>query len=91
MWLAALGSSLAETLVYAGLAAGAAAERWPGTWLLAAAVVGLVAVRNLMSVSSTPYGWNWPPDGGLGWTCAAVVTMAAGGRILVVGLVAPVW
>lgn len=90
-WLAALGSGLAETIVYAGLALGAAAERWPDTWLLAAAVLGLVAVRNLMTASSTPYGFSWPPDGAFGRTCAAVVTMATGGRILVVGVVAPIW
>ncbi len=52
LWLAALGASAAECAVYAGLAVGAAAEHWAGMWTLAVAVVGLVAVRNLMSVCS---------------------------------------
>lgn len=90
-WLAALGSGLTDAIVYAGLALGAAAERWPDTWMLATAVLGLVAVRNLMTASSTPYGLGWPPDGTFARTCAAVVTMATGGRILVVGIVAPIW
>jgi Family of unknown function (DUF5941) len=54
-------------------------------------VVGLVAVRNLMTACSTPYGLRHPPDSVLGRTGAAAVTMAPGGRVLVVGLVAPFW
>jgi len=90
-WLAALGGSVAETAVYAGLAIGAAAQRYPGTWALGVGVVGLVAVRNMMSACSTPYGLAQPPESLLGRTCAAVVTMAPGGRILVIGLIAPFW
>jgi hypothetical protein len=90
-WLAALGGSVAETAVYAGLAIGAAAQRYPGTWALGVGVVALVAVRNMMSACSTPYGLAQPPESLLGRTCAAVVTMAPGGRFLVVGLIAPFW
>jgi hypothetical protein len=90
-WLAAIAGSVAETAVYAGLAAGAAVQRYPSVWALGLAVVGLVAVRNLMTACSTPYGLRHPPESVLGRTCAAAVTMAPGGRILVIGLVAPFW
>jgi hypothetical protein len=90
-WLAAIGGSVAEAAVYAGLAAGAAVQRYPGVWALGLAVVGLVAVRKLMTACSTPYGIGHPPESVLGRSCAAAVTMAPGGRILVIGLVAPFW
>jgi hypothetical protein len=90
-WLAALGGSVAEATVYAGLAAGAAAQRYPGMWVLSVGLVGLVSVRNLMTACSTPYGLGQPPESLLGRTFAAAVTMAPGGRILIVGIVAPFW
>lgn len=90
-WLAALGSRLAECVVYAGLAAGAAAERWSEAWPCAIAVLGLVAVRNLMAACSTLPGFGDHPEGAFRRLCAAVLTMPAGGRILVVGVVAPLW
>jgi hypothetical protein len=90
-WLAALGGSLAECAVYAGLAAGAAAERWAGVWTLAVAVLALVAVRNLMSVCSTPPGFREQSDGALWRISEAVLTMPVGGRVLLVGIVAPIW
>jgi hypothetical protein len=90
-WLAALGSCLAECVVYAGLAAGAAAERWNEAWPFAIAVLGLVAVRNLMTVCSTLPGFGDHPEGAFRRLCAAVLTMPAGGRILLVGIVAPLW
>lgn len=88
-WLAAIGGSVAEAAVYAGLTMGAAVERYPGVWALGLGVVGLTAVRNLMTACSTPYGLGHQPETLLGRVCAAVVTMAPGGRILVVGVVAP--
>jgi hypothetical protein len=90
-WLAALGSCLAESIVYAGLAAGAIAERWTGVWALAIAVIGLVAVRNLMTVCSTPPGFGEQPDTVLGRICYAALTMPVGGRVVLVGIVAPFW
>jgi uncharacterized protein DUF5941 len=90
-WLAALGSCLAESVVYAGLAVGAAAERWREAWPFAIAVLGLVAVRNLMTVCSTLPGFGDHPEGAFRRLCAAVLTMPAGGRILLVGIVAPLW
>jgi hypothetical protein len=90
-WLSALGGSAAEAAVYAGLAVGAASQRYPGTWALGIGVVALVAVRNLMTASSAPYGLVHPPETPLGRGWAAVATMAAGGRILVIGIVALFW
>ena len=90
-WLAALGASAAECAVYAGLAVGAAAEHWAGMWTLALAVVGLVAVRNLMSVCSTPPGFREQSDGAFRRISEAVLTMPVGGRILLIGIVAPIW
>ncbi len=90
-WLAALGTCLAESIVYAGLALGAVAERWPDVWPLAMAVLGFSAVRNLMSACSTPPGFSEEPDGALRRLCAAIVTMPVGGRMLLVGVVAPIW
>jgi len=78
-------------VVYAGLAAGAAAERWREAWPFAIAVLGLVAVRSLMTVSSTLPGFGEHPEGAFRRLCAALLTMPAGGRILLVGIVAPLW
>jgi hypothetical protein len=90
-WLAALGSAFAETIVYLGLVIGAAAQHWPSTWKLGITVLGLVAVRNVMTACSIPYGLSERPVGRTARVAAAVVTMAAGGRILVIGVVAPIW
>ncbi|HXZ63473.1 MAG TPA: hypothetical protein VEH05_02000 [Streptosporangiaceae bacterium] len=90
-WLAALGSALAEAAVYAGIVVGAAAGDWPGAWQLGVMVLGLVAVRTVMTACSTPYGFSAPPGSMIGKITAGIVMMPAGGRILVVGLVAPIW
>jgi hypothetical protein len=90
-WLAGLGGALAESVVYFGLVEGAAAEHWPGSWKLGVTVLGLVAVRNVMTACSTPYGFGDPAGSVLGGLAEATVTMPAGGRILVIGIVAPIW
>lgn len=90
-WLAGLGAAAAECAVYAGLALGAAAERWSGAWTLAVAVLSLVAVRNLMTACSTPPGFGERSDGAFRRISEAVLTMPVGGRILLVGIVAPFW
>ncbi|MBO0830782.1 MAG: hypothetical protein J2P29_02315 [Actinobacteria bacterium] len=90
-WLAALGLSLAEVLVYAGLVVGAEAEHSPGMWTIGVGVLGLVTVRTVMTACSTPYGLRYPPETLVGRGWAAVLTMAAGARILVIGMVAPVF
>jgi len=90
-WLASLGGALAEAVVYFGLAAGAAADRWPGSWKLGVTVLGLVAARNVMTACSTPYGFGDPPSSVIGKIAEATVTMPVGGRFLVIGVVAPIW
>jgi hypothetical protein len=90
-WLAALGGALAEAVVYSGLVAGAAAQHWPGSWKLGVTALGLVAVRNVMTACSTPYGFSFPPSSVIGRIAEATVTMPAGGRVLVIGVVAPIW
>jgi hypothetical protein len=90
-WLAGLGGTLAEAIVYFGLVAGAAADHWPGSWKLGVTVLGLVAVRNVMTACSTPYGFSDPPSSVIGKIAEATVTMPVGGRILVIGVVAPIW
>ena len=90
-WLTALGSCLAECVVYAGLALGAAAVHWNRAWPIAIAVLGLAGVRNLMSACSALPGFGEHPEGAIRRVGAAALTMPPGGRILLVGLVAPVW
>jgi hypothetical protein len=90
-WLAALGGVVAECGIYAGLAVGAAAERWGAVWTLAIAVLSLVAVRNLMTACSTPPGFGEESSGTFRRLADAVLTMPVGGRVLLVGVVAPFW
>jgi Family of unknown function (DUF5941) len=90
-WLTALGSCLAECVVCAGLTEGAAAERWSRAWPLGIAVLGLVGVRNLMSVCSVLPGFGEHPEGAIRRICADALTMPLGGRVLLIGVVAPAW
>ncbi len=90
-WLGALGSSVGEYVAYAGLAAGALAEHWTGVWQLAIAVLAVVSVRNLMTECSTLPGFGSHPEGVVRQISAAVLTMPLGGRILLIGIVAPIW
>ena len=90
-WLTSLGSCLAECVVYAGLAIGAAAEHWSRAWPLAIAVLGLVGVRNLMTACSVPPVFGEQPEGAIRRVGAAALTMPLGGRVLLIGLVAPAW
>ncbi len=90
-WLTALGSCLAECVVYAGLTEGAAAERWSRAWPLGIAVLGLVGIRNLMSVCSVTPGFGEHPEGAIRRLCADALTMPLGGRVLLIGVVAPAW
>jgi hypothetical protein len=90
-WLTALGSCLAECLVYAGLGLGAAAEHWGRAWPLTITVLGLTGVRNLMSACSTLPGFGEQAEGPVRRLCAAALTMPFGGRVLLIGLVAPIW
>jgi Family of unknown function (DUF5941) len=90
-WLVALAGCVAECIVYAGLAVGAAAEGWTGVWPLAVAVLGLAAVRDLMTACSNPPGVDGTGGGVSARLARAVLTMPLGGRVLVIGIVAPAW
>jgi hypothetical protein len=98
-WLGALAWSASECAIYAGLAAGAAAEHWRGVWTLAVAALGVVAVRDLMSAI-----WRTTQDPARGaaaspgsvWSVLwrgidTFLSMPAGGRILLIGIVATTW
>jgi hypothetical protein len=90
-WLMALSWALAECAVYAGLAMGAAADHWSGMWILAIAVLAMVAVRELMTASSWLAGPE-DPDRSLFWRVTnEIMRMPVGGRVLLIGLVGPVW
>ncbi len=67
-WLAASCGVAAECAVYGGIAAGAVASGWPGTWPLAIATVITVATAQVGSA-----GWQVAIAGGDGGTWAARV------------------
>jgi hypothetical protein len=90
-WLAAIGWSVSECALYAGLAIGAAADHWSGMWILAIGVLAMVAVRELMTAAMWP---GEPADGDRGLLRRAVteaLRMPPGGRVLLIALAAPVW
>jgi hypothetical protein len=90
-WLAALGWTLSECAVYAGLAIGAAADHWPGMWILAIAVLSLVGVRELMAASAWPGGPDDQERGLARQAAGAIMRMPVGGRVLLIGVVGPAW
>ncbi len=90
-WLAALAVRLSECAVYAGLAAGAAAQHWPATWALAVAVLGLVSVRDLMTACAIPPGLGERSSTPVQRLARVALTMPPGGRILLIVLIAPAW
>jgi hypothetical protein len=90
-WLAVLSWGASESACYAGLAAGAAAQRWAGVWPLAIGVLSLIGVRDLITACSRP-GKNPLAQGGTTWrTVNLFLSMPAGGRVLLIGIVAPAW
>lgn len=90
-WLAVLGWGLSECACYAGLAAGAAADRWSGVWMLALAVVGLMAVRDITTACTRPDRNPQRQAGTLGGAIGLFFSMPAGGRVLLIAIVAPGW
>lgn len=87
-WLPALGLAVAEAGALAGLVLGAETARRPAPWAAGTWLLGLVAVRAVMTACSQPRGLGRLPDTPLGRAAAAAVTMAPGARILVLGAAA---
>jgi hypothetical protein len=86
-WVVALGGRLGDIAALAGLALGALAQDWTGMWPLAATVLGLVAVRETMTACSTPR----PGDSPAWRAVLTVLAMPAGGRVLLIVAIAPLW
>jgi hypothetical protein len=90
-YLGAIGWSVAECAVYAGLAIGAVADHWSAIWILAIAVLSLTGVREVMTASMWPAGRDDPDRGLLRRVIAEALRMPAGGRAALIIIVAPVW
>jgi hypothetical protein len=98
-WLAILGVRLSDCAILAGLAAGAAAQGWPGMWPLAISVLALIAIRDTMTACSRPAD----PDSGaqddreagplelVHRAVEAALTMPFGGRMLLLVVAVPTW
>jgi hypothetical protein len=90
-YLGAIGWSVAECAVYAGLAIGAVADHWSAIWILAIAVLSLTGVREVMTASMWPAGRDDPDRSLPRRVIAEALRMPAGGRAALIIIVAPVW
>ncbi len=99
-------SAAAEYAVYAGLAAGGAADGWRGTWVLAVTALVLVAVRHTMGAcwAALAAGYGQPAQPETAYPAdepgepdrppplaAGPLGLSAGWRVLIVVVAAPVW
>lgn len=90
-WFAAIGWSVSECALYAGLAIGATADHWAGMWILAIAVLAMVAVRDLMAAAMWPTAPAERDRGLLRRAVSEVLRMPAGGRLALIALAAPIF
>jgi hypothetical protein len=90
-YLAAVGWSVSECAVYAGLAVGAIADRWSGIWILSIAVLAMTGIRELMTASTWPGGRDDADRGLLRRVLAEALRMPAGGRVALIAIAAPIW
>jgi len=90
-WLAALGWSVSESAVLAGMAIGAITDRWSGMWILAIAVLSMVAIRDLMTACAWPAGHDGTDQSLLRRAVAEALRMPPGGRVLLIAAAAPIW
>ena len=89
-WLTLLSARGCEAAVYAGMAVGATAAGWGGVWLLAIAVLSMIALHDAMNACAGPA----EPEQGRGAfrrLMADALAMPAGGRVLLIVLITPVW
>jgi len=90
-YLTAVGWSVSEGAIYAGLAIGAVSDHWSGIWILAIAVLAMVGVREVMTASTWPGGRDDTGHGLLRRAIAEALRMPVGGRVALIAIVAPVW
>jgi hypothetical protein len=90
-YLAAIGWSVSECAVYAGLAVGAIADRWSGIWILAIAVLAMTGIRELMTASTWPGGRDDADRSLVRRVVAEALRMPAGGRVALIAIAAPIW
>lgn len=90
-WAARLGARVFSCVVYAGLAAGAAAQGWGEVWPLAIAVLSLVSIRETMTACSGGAETGVAGDGLVKRAILTALAMPAGGRVLVIMVAAPAW
>jgi hypothetical protein len=87
--LAAISWSFAECAAYAGLVIGATADGWRGMWGIGYAVIALLAVRNMVDENSMSPPAGTQPVSLARRTAWLVLSMPAGARVLLVGVVTP--
>jgi hypothetical protein len=84
--LADVCDGIGEYAVYAGLAVGGTAAHWTGMWQLATAVMIVLAVRRLLATCGGRDG-----SASVVGRVFGVLGLPAGGRVLLIAVVAPVW
>jgi hypothetical protein len=78
-------------VVYIGLALGAAAQGWTGTWQLAIAVLAVSTAQQTIRACSRPNDGDLTTAGPLRRGLESVLAMPPGGRMVAVAIVAPTW
>jgi hypothetical protein len=86
--LAELCGTVSELAVYAGLAVGGYEAHSPGTWQLAVAATGVLAVRRILVACSRP---ALRGDHPVVRALRVLLTCPPGGRIALIAVTAPVW
>jgi hypothetical protein len=99
-WLGVLATRAGEYAALVGLAIGAGTGGRTGMWPLAVAVLSLVAVRDAMTACGArgdsgsrhgPARHGAARHGSARSAAAAIMTMPAGGRVLLIAVAAPLW
>jgi hypothetical protein len=91
-WLASVGWCLAECLVYAGLAVGAIAAGSPRMWPVAIALIGLLAAHEVIGAYAAEPDPARDATSGIATGAVNILRrMPTGARVLLIGIVVPVW
>jgi hypothetical protein len=86
--LAELCGTVSELAVYAGLAVGGYEAHSPGTWQLAVAATGVLAVRRVLVACSRP---ALRGDHPVVRALRVLLACPPGGRVVLIAVAAPVW